>query len=484
MKLGIKSKIMSFILILLAFTMSLLSIMVIKGEERYEREKIEEFLSYKKTSIEKEFYTEYRNSSDDKAKNLQNFGEYIYHKHYFTNPRAIVYDMSGHPLLDIDYAQEVTTRNSSKIINTIKSNHIIYTIKNHKVYYYFPLQIEGSIEGFVEFDYQSTDLGSLKQNTQRLFLVFGIISMVIGSGIAYVYFSKLVGDISKLNKWLQNIPKSNKQIIEPLARKDEIGELSQGIAKMNETIQKSINDLDKERTNLQLAVNKLELMTKEQREFFGTITHEFKTPLASIRAYADLLTLYQDLDLSKEAGENILLQANRLTSMVDKILNLSYHEQYEFELELEEIDIKPVLEDVCTMMENKANKHHIHIERHISSSKITADKNMMHHVFINLIDNAIKYNNPHGKISIKNWESDGRSIIEIKDTGIGIAEKHTQNIFKPFYRVDRENIEGRGGTGLGLALVDKFVRRQGGHIELVSSDETGSVFRISCNLSP
>ncbi|SKC89378.1 HAMP domain-containing sensor histidine kinase [Maledivibacter halophilus] len=479
MKAGIKLKIMGFIFLLLLFTMFFLGFFVIKGEIEYEATRIEEFLGYEKNNIEKEFHLNFKNRYDEIEEDMDSFGDYIYHKYYFKNPKAIVYDLKGNPLVDTNYTEEqIVNRNSKKIIDTIKNDKILYTIRRDKIYYYFPLKKEGDVKGFVEFLYRNRALGSLRKNTQQLFIGFGLISLILGIGIAYLYFSKLVKDISNLNGWVKGIKSGKKEILAPLKRKDEIGELSKGIIEMSSAIQNSMDELHKEKSNLKLAVTKLEQMTKEQREFLGTVTHEFKTPLTSIRAYGDLLTLYEDKDLSKEAGENIVQQSNRLVEMVDKILNLSYREKYDFEMEFETLDIKNILEEICFMMEPKAEKHNISINKQLCAIKIKGDENMMRHIFINLIDNGIKYNYDFGKIFIKNWENENSVFVEIKDTGIGISKEDQEKIFEPFYRVDRENIEGRGGTGLGLALVNKFVKRHGGNISFNSSKKVGSIFTI------
>lgn len=479
MKTGIKLNIMGFILFLLLFTMFFLAFFVIKGETEYEASRIEDFLAYEKNNIEKEFYLECISTYGEKKATMDSFGDYIYHKYYFKNPKAVVYDLKGNPLLDIDYTEEqVVKRNSKKIINTIKEDKILYTIKKDKIYYFFPLRKEGEVKGFVEFIYRNTALGALRRNTQGLFIGFGLIFLVLGIGIAYLYFSKLVKDISDLNRWIKGIAAGKKETLISLKRQDEIGELSEGIIEMSRAIQSSMDALNKEKSNLKLAVEKLEQMTKEQREFLGTVTHEFKTPLTSIRAYGDLLTLYEDMDLSKEAGENIIQQSDRLIEMVDKILNLSYKEKYDFEMEFKILDIKLIIEEICFMMEPKARKYNISINKQLSPMQIKGDENMMRHIFINLIDNGIKYNDALGKIFIKNWEDENAAFIEIRDTGIGISREHQEKIFEPFYRVDRENITGRSGTGLGLALVNKFVKRQSGSICVHSSEKEGSIFTI------
>ena len=127
-------------------------------------------------------------------------------------------------------------------------------------------------------------------------------------------------------------------------RNDELGELSKGIISMSNTIEKSIKELKIERDSLSIAVDKLKKMDKKQKEFIGNVTHEFKTPITTIKAYAELIGMYKnDLSLVKEGTLNISKECDRLTTMVDRVLSLSALEKYDFEIEKKEINLKETL---------------------------------------------------------------------------------------------------------------------------------------------
>nr|WP_243414759.1 HAMP domain-containing sensor histidine kinase [Sporosalibacterium faouarense] len=238
--------------------------------------------------------------------------------------------------------------------------------------------------------------------------------------------------------------------------------------------------MKKEQENLRLAVNKLSQLEKQQKQFIGNVTHEFKTPLTSVKAYIDLLEMYpDDEELLKTAKTNIKNETQRLYEMVEKVLELSSLEKYDFEFNKEKIDVKESILQVLNSLKGKMDKFGINLETELTKAYVEADKDSMIIILVNLMDNAIKYNKTRGNISVKSYVKDNQVIIEIADTGIGIPEKVVNKIFQPFFTVDKNRSRQNGGTGLGLALVKNQVEIQGGSISLVDTSSKGSTFRIS-----
>jgi signal transduction histidine kinase len=106
------------------------------------------------------------------------------------------------------------------------------------------------------------------------------------------------------------------------------------------------------------------------------------------------------------------------------------------------------------------------------------DRESITQIFINLLDNAIKYNKPYGHIYVKSYVKDKSTLIEIKDSGIGISEELREKVFEPFYRIDKDRSRETGGTGLGLALVKKLVEAQKGTIKILNTADDGTTFQI------
>jgi signal transduction histidine kinase len=297
--------------------------------------------------------------------------------------------------------------------------------------------------------------------------------------MAYFYFNSFANGIIKLEQMVERVREGHYDI-PILRRRDEIGRLSMGIQVMSSQIMTTMNEMVEEQEKLTLAVNKLSLLDQQQKQFIGNVTHEFKTPLTSIKAYIDLLEMYPDDEqLMDTARITIKSETERLYEMVDKVLQLSALEKYDFEYYPEKIDTKQVIQSVLQSLSGKMNKFGLELETDLTEAYINADKDSIVIILINLLDNAIKYNKVNGRVLVKNYIHVNHVLIEITDTGIGIPKEATARIFEPFYTIDKNRSRQSGGAGLGLSLVRKYTQKQGGTVTLVQSDGNGTKFRLS-----
>jgi signal transduction histidine kinase len=270
----------------------------------------------------------------------------------------------------------------------------------------------------------------------------------------------------------------------PVRRKDELGELGQGIYYMSTSIQQNIEAMHDEQQKLQLAIEKLQALEQQQKQYIGNISHEFKTPLTSIKAYVELLDMYKDdPQLLDDATNNIGKETERLYEMVEKVLHLSALEKYDFENQAEDVEVRALLEDACGRMRGKAEKFALTMELDLQPAIIRSDRESLMHIFINLLDNAIKYNVPGGVIRVRNElrMQERQAVIRIFNSGTPIPEEAQEKIFEPFYTVNKDRARKTGGTGLGLSLVKQFVEKQGGTITLLSNDpkhKEGTTFQL------
>jgi two-component system phosphate regulon sensor histidine kinase PhoR len=227
-----------------------------------------------------------------------------------------------------------------------------------------------------------------------------------------------------------------------------------------------------------------DLMRLEEvrRDFVANASHELRTPLAAIRGFAE--TLLESAALSPEEQKNYLevihRHAQRLSSLVEDLLELSTIESRTLRLE-----IAPV--DVARTAENLIADYRLRLEeRRIAASLAgevrplaLADARALDQVLGNLLDNALKYTEPGGSIQIAVEERLGRVRVSVADTGIGIPSQDTARIFERFYRVDRARSRALGGTGLGLSIVKHLVQAMGGEISVKSELGKGSTFSFT-----
>ncbi|WP_053955444.1 sensor histidine kinase [Inediibacterium massiliense] len=479
MKASIKIKWAIFIILLLIFNLFIISFFMLKGIEKNQRQSYEAFLKdNSKTAnlyIREKFlssnYKDYEKFYTENAQEIRlNLGRIL-------DLYISFYDMKGNLISSIHDDRE--DQKKLKIMKEALNNKIVYEKSNEKILYLAPVYDLKKQIGVLKFEYNTKKEKDFYKEIRLLFLEVGMISIVGTYLLARLYFSKIVHNILGLKKSVKEIEKGNYEGVKILDEKDEIGDLSKGISFMASKIKENMNEIHDEKEKLQLAVDKLQSLEKQQKEFIGNITHEFKTPLTVIKAQIDLMTLYQDDEdmvyKSKEIAEKEL---KRLDSMVENILYLSKLEKYDFEIKKEKIDTQTLLVDICNRMSGKASKFGIEIIKNIQSAYIFMDSESFMQIFINLIDNAIKYNVSGGKIYIRSYVKDDFNYIEVEDTGIGIPNEHREKIFEPFYTVDKNRSKKFSGTGLGLSLVHNLVKRQKGRLTILDC-KVGTIFQVA-----
>jgi two-component system phosphate regulon sensor histidine kinase PhoR len=226
-----------------------------------------------------------------------------------------------------------------------------------------------------------------------------------------------------------------------------------------------------------------------RQEFTANVSHELKTPLTSISGYSELIEsgMAADEDIVRFAAE-IHKNSNRLLTLINDIIRLSELDQVEEQNCFEELDIYDIAQNCVEMLRLSAKKHDVTMELHGVHRIICANRQMMDELVYNLCDNAIRYNNPGGRVDItvdaavafdKTAET-GATIIEVKDTGIGISKEHQERIFERFYRVDKSRSKSTGGTGLGLAIVKHIVAaHKNASLSLTSEPGKGTCIRVA-----
>lgn len=230
------------------------------------------------------------------------------------------------------------------------------------------------------------------------------------------------------------------------------------------------------------SVKKLELI---RTQFVSNVTHELKTPLTSIRGFVETLKsgAIDDTTVATKFLDIIDIEAERLYVLINDILQLSEIESMRKDDQITQTSLNLIIDEVVALLETSASKKNIKLEVDVQPNiDIEVNKYRIKQMLINLIDNAIKYNIENGTVFIKANKENGKTIISIKDTGIGIPEKHHSRIFERFYRVDKGRSRNMGGTGLGLSIVKHIVNLYSGDIRIISEPGQGTEFIIQLPL--
>ena len=213
--------------------------------------------------------------------------------------------------------------------------------------------------------------------------------------------------------------------------------------------------------------DRLQTTDEVRRRFVSDASHELKTPLASIRLLSDsiLHSDHIDLDTTREFVTDIGEEAERLTRISEKLLTLTRLDAQQ-EVERAPVDLGEVLKKVEHMLVPLARVSGITLERETEDGCLVyATEDDLYQIAFNLVENGIKYNLPGGRVEVASVCRDGRVVITVTDTGVGIPAQDMDKIFDRFYRVDKARSRAAGGTGLGLSIARDAARLHGGDIK-------------------
>lgn len=214
-----------------------------------------------------------------------------------------------------------------------------------------------------------------------------------------------------------------------------------------------------------------------RRDLVANVSHELKTPISALQAHLEnLLDGVEEPD--RRAIEVMLQQAERLSRLVDQLLDLSRLESGEVPLAREQVALAPLVSEVLSEVAVSRSDRHVTVASEVPEDlpPVLGDRERIHQVLFNLLDNAVRFTPEGGKVTVSASRVDGRCAVRVTDTGPGIPEEHLPRLFERFYRADTARSRDDGGTGLGLAICRSVVEAHGGRIWAESEVGKGSVF--------
>lgn len=230
-------------------------------------------------------------------------------------------------------------------------------------------------------------------------------------------------------------------------------------------------------------MTKVRRLENLRREFVANVSHELKTPLTSIRGFIETLLsgALEDVKTSERFLRLMEDDAGRLERLIQDLLEISRLEDKQVNLKFQSVDLSAEAAHAVEHLQPQLKEKTIRIENKISEALpgVQADKDRVRQVFLNLLDNAIKFNRPDGWIRMEAFLENGRVKILIEDSGIGIPSQAKGRIFERFFRVDKARSREMGGTGLGLSIVKHIVEVHGGEVACESEYGKGSKFYFS-----
>jgi signal transduction histidine kinase len=284
--------------------------------------------------------------------------------------------------------------------------------------------------------------------------------IVIGSFLIALSAKRAVRPIMKLTSATQEVARGNFDVQVDSKDKDEIGQLIHNFNRMTKEL-KSIEYL--------------------RKDFISSVSHEFKTPIASIQGFAKLL---QNNNLTEEEKREytqiIIEETARLSRLSSNILNLSRIENQEMLGEKTKFLLDEQIRKTILLLEHEWSVKNIEFDIELDKVQYLGDEELLQQVWINLLNNAIKFSHENGKITVRLYQIGSVVKIKISDTGIGMDEDVQKRIFEKFYQGDKSHFN--DGNGLGLAIIKRIVDLCGGRIYVKSCQEKGSTFTVELPL--
>ena len=228
-------------------------------------------------------------------------------------------------------------------------------------------------------------------------------------------------------------------------------------------------------------------LEKAKTAFVSDFSHELRTPLTTIQSAVGLLERARDrLDpLEHRALELAEQELGRIRGMVEELLTLAQMDSWQYQLEVGPTDLSTVVGTAIESIRSKAERFGIEIHfDDADEHRCVCDVQKLYQVFLNLLDNAIKYSDPGDRVDVSIVEDASSLTVCVKDTGVGIPEEDLGQLFERFYRVDKDRSRATGGSGLGLAISKQIVEMHGGSISVESEVGVGSVFEIRLPKAP
>lgn len=264
-------------------------------------------------------------------------------------------------------------------------------------------------------------------------------------------------------------------------------EQTKRVMRQNEDIIEKVDSDVRQWADRQLTeIETLKAQEEFRREFIGNVSHELKTPIFNIQGYIHTLLDggLEDEEINRKFLKRAGKSVERMISIVEDLEMIGRLENSQFDMEIAPVNILELARDIIEISEMKAEKRDITIRfnrKYDRSIMVMADADRIKQVYVNLIDNSIKYGSAGGYIELRFYDMDQHVLCEVADDGSGIEEKHISRLFERFYRVDKARDRNAGGTGLGLSIVKHIIEGHGETVNVRSStgDDSGTTFSFT-----
>ncbi|WP_026477442.1 sensor histidine kinase [Alkaliphilus transvaalensis] len=323
-----------------------------------------------------------------------------------------------------------------------------------------PLYSRGQQVGVLRFVASLREVNNDIKKIAYIFIAFGLLVTLI-TGLVSIFLANTITDpLEEVTRTAEKMAEGDYYVENNKRTDDEIGKLSD-----------TLNHMARE------------IIKKDQikNDFISSVSHELRTPLTSIKGWAVTLKQdYEDKEILSDGLEIIEKESDRLTLMVEDLLDFSKFVSGKISLTIKSVDLIEILEHVKKQLTPRALREEIDFQFHYANNfpLIYSDENRLKQVLINLLDNALKFTPSNGKISLLAKEEDGKIIIIIEDTGSGIDPQELPKIKEKFYKGKTSKSQ----NGIGLTISDEIIKMMGGNLDISSQLDKGTKVTLTLPL--
>ncbi|MCR2821559.1 sensor histidine kinase [Lederbergia panacisoli] len=454
MKNGIKKRLVWSYLILIIFTVALFETIILSALMVYYKGGVQQTLRDQGAMFSAFYEQELLEGRLEKEA-----GQFLAQYNFLVNVQVQLIDKDGKVLAEThkSHMKRLSQEEDVRISLTGVLGHWTGKMNGEKVMAVsYPLKVGEEIIGAIRLTTSLAPLNSVFTENALLLLAIGGIVVVLAAVISYFLAGTITKPISHIITAAEQMAAGKFTTRISKKQDDELGKLADTLNYMAEQVEKH---------------------EQLKNEFIASVSHDLRTPLTSVKGWAITLQSIATDDLFKEGLDIITNESDRLTSLVSDLLDLSSLSSGKLSFVFEDVELPAIIQKVVSQLQPRAERQGVQFltDIHPAIGEIKADKNRLIQVFINVIDNALKFTPKDGMITISVSEGNGDSVvITIQDTGVGIPIDKLDSIKDKF--VKGKNQE--SGTGLGLAICEEIVKGHHGTLHIDSQPSEGTIVRI------
>lgn len=453
MKRSIKTRLVSNFFLVILITVMILEVFLINAVTHYFHENVEEILS-NQIKFSSEFHSRY--FSSDSIEDLVIDDVDVFWQQ--TDAEVQIIDLQGNLLMDsigVTQRDTVKTEDVKKALDGEKGvwiGNVDYDDAPVMAVSY-PLTSDGRIIGIIRFITSLRETNRTIRSIAIVFIWIGVIVIFISVIVSVFLANSIIKPLKEVTLVAEKMADGQLKIRSHKYFDDEIGKLSDTLNYMAE-----------------------ELIKREQlkNDFISSISHELRTPLTSIKGWAITLKAEElpDNSLIKDGLDIIEKESDRLTKIVEELLDFSRFVSGRITLNKEEVNLESIMKQITIQLTPRSNIKDIELQLIIKDELpiIMGDANRIKQVFINLIDNSLKFSPEGGKITFSGEIVDGHIKICVEDNGCGIPNEELPYVKEKFFK----GTNAKSNSGLGLSICDEIVKLHGGHLKIESKENVGT----------